>query len=106
MVPLRKSDPENHHTLVAFITDDEHSRNGRKTANLTQPIQFNDDGDKFSKTFSYVHKQQVPAGSMVEIYSDSLNTKSEEKKNNSNSNDDEHRSSPSFYKLNASGHEL
>lgn len=45
-------------------------------------------------------------GSMVEIYSDSLNTKSEDKKYHSNSNDEEHRSSPSFYKLNTSENEI
>jgi len=39
---------------------------------------------------------------MVEVYSDSLNTKSEEKKYHSNSNEDDHRSSPSFYKISQS----
>jgi len=40
------------------------------------------------------------------MFSDSLNARSEDKKLNSNSNDEEHRSSPSFYKIDTSENEM
>ena len=60
---------------------------------------------KKPQTFEAVRRQGA-ATSQVEVCSDSLNTKSEEKKFNSISYDEEHRSSPSFYKIDTSENDL
>ena len=97
---LHKRNPSLSNNEIGFITDDENRR-------ASYPSHSKSSLAPMSKFILARKSASANPGSVVEVYSDSLNTKSEEKKYASNSHEEEqYRSSPSFYKIDTEENEI